>query len=244
MRLAIIADIHGNYRALEAVLADIAGSGVDRIVSLGDNIGYGPEPEEVVRSLRANRVVSVMGNHELGLLSRSYFNRLHANARQSLVLTKELLTPDSLNWLKQLPPVYCCCGARFVHGCPPQSMTVYLHAPTDTRLRRLFSIYPEQFCFAGHTHDFGWYRLDGGAGIFRDQLGIEQKRIDPASRHLILPGSVGQPRDCLGWQAKYLLWDQDAATIAVRALDYDVQSTIHLINERGFPAVNGKRLYW
>ena len=85
MRLAIIADIHGNYRALDAVLSDIARHGVDRIVSLGDNIGYGPEPEEVVRSLQAYRVLSVMGNHELGLISRSYFNRLHAAARQSLV---------------------------------------------------------------------------------------------------------------------------------------------------------------
>ncbi|MGD9948247.1 MAG: metallophosphoesterase [Desulfobulbus sp.] len=243
MRLAIIADVHGNYRALDAVLADISRHSVDRIISLGDNIGYGPEPEEVVSALQGYRVLSVMGNHELALISRSYFNRLHANARQSLVLTKSLLSPASLAWLEELPPVYCCFGARFVHGSPPQSMTVYLHNPTDTRLHRLFAEFEERFCFAGHTHAFGWYELAGGS-IDRYEIQLAPKTLEPLSRYLILPGSVGQPRDNLGWQAKYLLWDQETAVMEIRAVEYDVQTTIHLINERGFPVVNGKRLYW
>lgn len=243
MRLAIIADIHGNYRALDAVLADISRNSVERIVSLGDNIGYGPEPEEVVRSLQGYRVLSVMGNHELALISRSYFNRLHANARQSLVLTRSLLSPASRAWLEALPPVRCCFGARFVHGSPPQSMTVYLHNPTDTRLQRLFAGFSERFCFAAHTHAFGWYELVGSA-IHRHELRLECRTLEPQSRYLILPGSVGQPRDPLGWQAKYLLWDQRAGTIEIRAVEYDVQTTIHLIKERGFPTANGQRLYW
>lgn len=118
MLLAIIADIHGNYRALDAVLADISEHGVDRIVSLGDNIGYGPEPEEVVSTLQGYRVISVMGNHELALVSRGYFNRLHATARQSLELSRSLLSQASLRWLQELPPVQILFGARFVHGSP------------------------------------------------------------------------------------------------------------------------------
>ena len=243
MRLAILADIHGNYRALEAVLANIAPNGVDRIISLGDNIGYGPEPEAVVRSLQAYRVQSVMGNHELALISRSYYNRLHANARQSLDLSRALLSQDSLRWLETLPPVRCAHGARFVHGSPPQSMTVYLHNPTDTRLLRLFASFAERFCFAGHTHTFGWYE-QADTGIERHGVKLERKTIDRERRYLILPGSVGQPRDTLGWQAKYLIWDQKAATMEIRAVEYDVQTTIHLIKERGFPVVNAKRLYW
>jgi len=243
VRLAIIADIHGNCRALDAVLADIGQNKVDRIVSLGDNIGYGPEPEEVVRSLQGYRVQSVMGNHELALISRSYFKRLQANARQSLELTRSLLSPDSLRWLAALPPVRCRYGARFVHGSPPQSMTVYLYNPTDTRLLRLFAEFKERFCFAGHTHALDWYELAGPA-IKRREVGLGRTDIDPQRRYLILPGSVGQPRDSLGWRAKYLLWDQEAATMEIRAVEYDVQTTIHLINERGFPAVNGQRLHW
>ncbi|ADW17127.1 metallophosphoesterase [Desulfobulbus propionicus DSM 2032] len=243
MRLAILADIHGNYRALEAVLADVAHEGADRIVSLGDNIGYGPEPEEVVRALQGYRVVSVMGNHELGLVSRSYFNRLHAAARDSLTLTRSLLSEESLAWLRALPLVRICCGARLVHGSPPQSATVYLHAPTDTRLRRLFASYPERLCFAGHTHAFGCYWLDQDA-IGRRSLAVARVPLVSGRRYLILPGSVGQPRDSLGWQAKYLLWDVDEDSIEVRALAYDVHTTIHLLGERGFPATNAKRLFW
>jgi predicted phosphodiesterase len=215
MRLAIIADIHGNYRALQAVLTDIALLGADRIFSLGDNIGYGPEPEEVVRALRDHRVVSVMGNHELGLVSRSYYNRLHTTARESLVITRSLLSPSSLAWLEILPPFHLCCGARFVHGCPPQSVTVYLYAPTDNRLRRLFASYPEAVCFAGHTHDLGFYQQDG-ATISRSEWQVERKSLDSRARYLLLPGSVGQPRDALNWHAKYMLWDQEAETVEVR----------------------------
>ena len=243
MLLAVMADIHGNYRALEAVLADIAQQGVDRIFSLGDNIGYGPEPEEVVRALQGYRVVSVMGNHELGLISRSYFNRLHAVARDSLAVSRTLLSPESQAWLQDLPAWRSEFGARFVHGCPPQSVTVYLHAPTDNRLQRLFASYPERLCFAGHTHAFGFYGQQAGEVCRRD-LQLGQTALAAEGRWLILPGSVGQPRDPLGWQAKYLLWDTERETIEVRALEYDIQTTIHLLGERGFPAVNAKRLLW
>jgi len=241
--LAILADIHGNFRALQAVLADIALAGADRIVSLGDNVGYGPEPEEVVRTLDQYRIVSVMGNHELGLVSRSYCSRLHATARDSLSLTRALLSPASLAWLAALPSFRLCGDVRFVHGCPPQSMTEYLHAPTATRLQRIFAAYPERICFAGHTHDLGWYQQDGDVAASRD-VRVERRRLDPDTRYLLLPGSVGQPRDALNWYAKYMLWDQEAATVEVRALDYDVQATIRLLGERGFPASNAQRLFW
>jgi len=243
MRLAIIADIHGNYRALQAVLTDISLMGADRIISLGDNIGYGPEPEEVVQALLEHRVVSVMGNHELGLVSRSYFHRLHATAGESLAITRTLLSAGALAWLETLPAVHVCCGARFVHGCPPQSITVYLHAPTDNRLQRLFASYPERLCFVGHTHDFGFFQQDGTV-LSRRELAVERLPIDPNSRYLLLPGSVGQPRDTLSWRAKYMLWDLEQQTLEVRALSYDVQTTIRLLGERHFPAANARRLFW
>ena len=68
MKTAVISDIHGNATALEAVLADIAANAVDRIISLGDNIGYGPEPEKAITLLREKNIPSVIGNHEIGIL--------------------------------------------------------------------------------------------------------------------------------------------------------------------------------
>ena len=244
MRLAILADIHGNYRALQAVFADIARQDTDRSISLGDNIGYGPEPEEVVQALRQHRIDSVMGNHELGLVSRSYFNRLHEVARESLALTRTLLSAGSLAWLESLPVAQVCCGARFVHGCPPQSMTVYLHEPTDNRLRRIFSSYPESICFAGHTHGFGFFEQNGLVLSRRVLMAEERVQLDPGRRYLLLPGSVGQPRDALNWHAKYMVWDLAAQTIEVRAVPYDVQTTMRLLTERRFPASNAQRLFW
>ena len=243
MRLAIIADIHGNSRALDAVIADISKIGVDRIVSLGDNIGYGPEPEEVVRTLQGYRVLSVMGNHELALISRSYFQRLHANARQSLLTTRCLLSEQSLAWLEQLPPVRCLFGARFVHGCPPQSMTVYLHNPTATRLQRLFGEFKERCCFCRPYPHLWLVRQHPGEGaVPRGKTGPEAARSAKPLPHP--SGECGPTPDTLGWQAKYLFWDQEAELMDLRAVDYDVQTTIHLIKERGFPLVNAQRLYW
>ena len=241
MRVAVLSDIHGNWRALEAVLADLDGIGVSEILSLGDTVGYGPEPAEVVRALRARRVVSVMGNHELALVSRSYLARLHGTAHDSLLLTRDLLDPDALRWLASLPAWLVHRGARLVHGCPPQSMTVYLFSPSANRLQRLFAAYPEGRCFAGHTHSLELFTERDGA-VSRERLAAGPLRLDPQSRALILCGSVGQPRDHLGRQAKYLLWDPAADTIEVRCLDYDVQTTIRLLHERGFPAVNARRL--
>lgn len=243
MRLAIVADIHGNAQALTAVLADSAQNGVDRVLSLGDNIGYGPEPEEVVCILRQHKVASVMGNHELALVNRDYSYRLHAVAKDSLRLTRALLSPESLAWLAALPPVLAEENFRLVHGCPPQSMTAYLYNPTASRLQRLFATYPERFCFAGHTHDLACY-AQIEQRILRRELQAASFILEPEARYLLLPGSVGQPRDSLNWHAKYMLWDQAAHTITVRAVAYDVQTTIRLLGERGFPVSNAKRLFW
>ena len=240
-RLAVLADIHGNYRALQAVLEDICCQRVEQIFALGDNIGYGPEPEEVVRALREHRVISVMGNHELGLISRSYYLRLQVIARISLDLTRNLLSQESLQWLACLPLFHVSCNTRFVHACPPQSITTYLIAPSDNRLQRLFTLYPEQICFAGHTHDFGFY-VQYGLKICRHTPSLEQRTVVQPGRYLIQPGSVGQPRDMLNRHAKYMLWDVEKQTVQIRSVPYDVQTTVHLLQERGFPVSNAQRL--
>ena len=244
MRIAIVADIHGNWQALQAVLADIEAHNIREIYSLGDNIGYGPEPEEVVLALQQHRVVSVMGNHELALISRSYYQRMHSVARESLDCTARMLSPASRTWLANLPPYHLRHGARLVHGCPPHSMTVYLFSPSITRLQRLFTTYPEQLCFVGHTHALSIFQegFEQDVTPAQEPLGVGVQALEPQRRYIIMPGSAGQPRDTLNRKAKYLLWDRDNQTIEVRALAYDVQTTIRLLEECGFPAINAKRL--
>lgn len=242
MRVAVIADIHGNYRALEAVFADIDQQQIDEIISLGDNVGYGPEPEKVVQALRKRQVTSVMGNHEFGLVSESYFKRLNPGGpRESLLLTRELLSEDSLRWLAALPPFLLRHRARFVHGCPPQSITAYLFSPTETRLARVFSSYKELICFAGHTHTLHCFTQEEQS-VGRTELPIGVLSLQPGVRYLILSGSVGQPRDNINSQAKYCIWDRGQKSVEVRGVDYDVDATVALLKERGFPKSNALRL--
>jgi predicted phosphodiesterase len=243
MRVAIIADIHGNFRALQAVLADIDRLGVDDIVSLGDNVGYGPEPDEVIKTLISRRIFSIMGNHELALSSENYYNRLNFTTRMSLDLTRKLMSEESLTWVKTLPSHALRHGARFVHGSPPQSISQYLYDPSENRLRRLLSLFPEQLCFFGHTHNLVMFRWESMSdNINQLDLMIDHYELPGQNRYIINPGSVGQPRDGINRKAKYAIWSQGDNALQVRAVNYDVQATVRLLRERHFPSFNAERL--
>ena len=244
MRLAVISDIHGNYRALQAVIKDLDQQRIDTTISLGDNIGYGPEPEEVVKLLRSRSIYSVMGNHELALVSPPYYARLNPTSRESLDLTRNLLSQTSLKWLEALPHLTLQHDARFVHGCPPASITSYLFRPSDTRLERIFLSYPERIGFAGHTHTLDIFIKLGTGAIQQNQLDTEIVHLQEDNRYLIIPGSVGQPRDTCSNKAKYVIWDRDMESLELRAISYDVASTVELIHQRGFPIQNALRLDW
>lgn len=241
MRLAIISDIHGNYRALQAVLRDIDAIGVGDIISLGDNIGYGPEPEEVVQTLLQRKIDSVMGNHELGLASASALQRLNASPRLSLELTRQLMTKESLQFSISLPPFLVRHKTRFVHGCPPASITAYLWNPTETRLSRLFAGYAETICFFGHTHNLSRFQRRAER-CFTENTGLGEFALLPDARYIINPGSVGQPRDTINNKAKYGIWHMDTMLFEQRAVSYDVQATVALLAERKFPSSNAIRL--
>ncbi len=92
VRLAFISDIHANLQAFQAVLADIEKQQAAEIYSLGDNIGYGPQPEEVTELLRERNIASIMGNHEYALLSPNYYKSLNPSARKSISITRELIS--------------------------------------------------------------------------------------------------------------------------------------------------------
>lgn len=241
MRIAVISDIHGNYRALQAVLADIARAGVTTIIALGDNIGYGPEPEEVIQTLIAHRVASVLGNHELALIDVAYCKRLNPGTRISLELTRGMLSPASLDFCRLLPPTISRDGALFVHGSPPDSITSYLWDARKTKLARLFNTYDEGLCCYGHTHDLARFVKDGDL-YQRQEVTLGETALSPACRYLINPGSVGQPRDNLSHLAKYGIWDQKRRFFEIRALPYDVEATVALLQARGFPEFNASRL--
>jgi len=121
MRIAILSDIHGNLEALEQVLEDLDRQRPDSVVCLGDNVGYGPNPEEVLNIVRERRMPCVMGNHELGVVDAQYLGWFNPLARTSLLVTRQLLSSSSLEYIRDLKPFLIHEEGLFVHGCPPDS---------------------------------------------------------------------------------------------------------------------------
>jgi predicted phosphodiesterase len=241
MRLAIISDIHGNLEAFREVLADIDQAGVDGIASLGDNIGYGPEPEEVVLLIRQRNIPSVMGNHELAVVDTGCLDCMNPSARESLVLTKQLLSPDTVNYINMLKPSMTFHKSLCVHGCPPDSVTRYLFELSKTQLRELFLSMKEKICFVGHTHCPQIMSFDGEE-LASLPLSEGELTLQKDFQYIIDVGSVGQPRDGNN-NAKYVIWDTSSQRIEMRFIPYDIATTARKILEIGLPEYNATRLW-
>lgn len=241
MYIAILSDIHANFQALSAVLRDIEHHDVDEIISLGDNIGYGPQPEEVVTMLRQRRILSIMGNHELALADPAYFDFLNPDPRKTLAIHREMLSPENLHYCTTLPQLLLRHKARFIHGCPPRSVTAYLFQPPMERMERIFGGYPEQICFFGHLHTLDRYILTAN-GCRYEEAEIGVLYCKKKSRYLLNVGSVGQPRDSVNRRAKYALWHAEQNSFELREVAYNSKRTKRLLREYGFPEMNGARL--
>ncbi len=239
-KLAILSDIHGNLNALEEVLKDIDALGVSKIFSLGDNIGYGPEPEAVIQRLQARGIPSVLGNHELAVTDASELDWFNPVARESLLKTVEMLSEASIERIHQFP--YCRVEdeLRFVHGFPPDSPVIYQFQASDDDLVKTFSELQEQIFFTGHTHYPEIIEYNAGV-IQKYKFSRQTLRLKAEARYIINAGSVGQPRDGNN-NAKYVLFDTDALTVELRYIPYDIESTVQKILDAGLPEAHALRL--
>jgi predicted phosphodiesterase len=240
MPLAVISDIHGNLEALQAVLADLDGAGITSAVSLGDNVGYGPDPEEVVELLKMRGIPSLMGNHEMALADARLLAWFNPQAAENLQQTRALLSPQTKDFLAGLPFYSAQGPCRFVHGCPPDSATTYLFELSDHDLKNRLAQLPEKISFVGHTHHLGLIRL-GQDGISHHALEEGSLALEAASRYLVNVGSVGQPRDG-DPRAKYVIFMDDPPSLEVRFVPYDAKTTADKIIKRGFANYYADRL--
>ncbi|THB79759.1 MAG: metallophosphoesterase [Desulfobulbaceae bacterium] len=242
MRIGVISDIHGNYQALQSILNDSTSQQLDTIISLGDNIGYGPEPELVVQELLAREISSVMGNHELALIRKDYYAKLNFLTQESLDITRTLLSSPSLTWLGSLQPYMVSEGIRYVHGTPPDSITTYLFNPSEIRIMRLFQDFPEWLTFAGHTHTLNLIGKDSNNQVTKEDLTPGARLLADNCRYIVIPGSVGQPRDTVDNSAKYAIFDIGDNSLEIRSVNYDVSETVRKLKKLNFPMQNWMRL--
>ena len=241
MRLAVLSDIHANLPALEAVFADLGNQDVDKVLHLGDVVGYGPDPEACARLLRERGVASVLGNHDYAMIRPSAKSWFNASSRKAVDITDGLVSDETRDWMRTLPSSICFDGFRFVHGVPRDNAFLYLFALNDERLARAFAAMDERICFVGHTHMLELV-TEAPKGIRRQPLAMGVTELDPVKRYIINIGSVGQPRDDEDYRAKYAVFDTENWFLDMRGADYDYKPVARRIRERGIPDTYAARL--
>jgi predicted phosphodiesterase len=220
MRVAVISDIHANLHALTAVLAEIDADGVDEIWCLGDLVGYGPRPNEVVSLVRARTVICLAGNHDLGVLGAIDLELFSGEAEVAARWTREQLDDDARAFLATLEPTGSAAGFGLYHGSPRDPVWEYVL--DGWTAAAALDAAPEQRILVGHSH-------------------IALQAEGPNGRWLANPGSVGQPRDG-DPDAAWLVIDTDSGRATFRRTEYPVGLTQAEMRQAGLPEVLAARL--
>jgi diadenosine tetraphosphatase ApaH/serine/threonine PP2A family protein phosphatase len=238
MHVLVVSDVHSNIEALTAVFQD-AGD-FDRVWSLGDIVGYGPNPNECIAFLQDYDHVAIPGNHDWGVLGKLDLSDFNRDAREANLWTRRQLTQSSQEYLQSLPETAVEGDYALAHGSPRHPIWEYLIYTSVAKTN--FAHFETQFCLVGHTHV---------PVLFRDQPDqsrcetIQPREAEPASlddgRYIVNPGSVGQPRDG-DPRAAYALLDTEANTIEHRRVEYDISATQDKMKAADLPFRNIARL--
>lgn len=241
LKLAVISDIHANFEAFQKVLADLKTVDIVEIICLGDCIGYGPEPEQVLAEVIKRSIPTILGNHEMAVCSSQYLKWFNPNARTSIEKTKTMLSGDSTRFIRSLPRNLVVEHCRCVHGYPPDSVRDYLFQKAPHALIKTFKAMSESICFVGHTHNLELVHFDGRQ-VERRPLKQGVMNLDTQSRYIINVGSVGQPRDGDN-SAKYAIYDTESHELEIRFISYDIAKTVAKIKAAGLPEPHANCLW-
>jgi diadenosine tetraphosphatase ApaH/serine/threonine PP2A family protein phosphatase len=243
MRYLVLTDVHANLEALDACLAGAASHGYDATLVLGDLVGYGPDPNEVIaRVQELSPVAAIRGNHDkvaCGLEQPEGFN---AVARRAALWTHDMLTPANRNWLAALPkgPVVVDDMIEICHGAPFDE-DAYVFDELDA-VRALKGT-QRPLCLFGHTHYPVTFALtDGRVETIGGPQSIDGPLyIQDGSKYLLNPGAVGQPRDG-DPRAAFAIADTTARRVDLFRLTYPIDRTQAKVMKAGLPEVLAQRL--
>jgi len=243
MRYLILSDMHANWDALQTVLRRVRRKSFDAIFVLGDLVGYGASPNQVVEALRRlkPKKLWVRGNHDkvvAGIESGENFNKV---ARRAADWTADHLTAQNMRFVRNLPagPAEALPGVLLCHGSPLDE-DMYVFSAHDTV--EVFQRIDSPVVFFGHTHIASIFVLSGGeveAQLLRGDGG--RMELDPDCRYLINPGSIGQPRDH-DPRAAHMVYDSDRNIISWYKTEYPIQRAQERIWRAGLPPVLAQRL--
>jgi predicted phosphodiesterase len=224
MRLALVSDIHANLEALDATLADIASQSVERIVCLGDIVGYNRDAAECIARIRSANCLCVAGNHDLAVCGRITTEQFSKAAARAAVWTRERLSQEDLDFLFKLPVKTVIADKLVaVHGAlhPDENCESVRLDNDDHRLLSFIALMGHssgaRICAFGHTHRAVIYEWRNDRAVVRPEKEVQ---LDHRSYYLINPGTVGEPR-AFDRRASYMILDLTLSTVTLRHVEYD-----------------------
>lgn len=236
MKFAILADIHGNWEALQVVLEDTKAQKCTHYACLGDVVGYNANPKECLDVIRGMGMPCVKGNHDEYCSAESALDGFNPAAAEAVMWTRKQLTEDDRNWLRDLKYMKMVTSFSLVHATldAPQRWG-YVFNKLDAAAS--FTYQNTAVCFFGHTHVPVAFVKDtvvrGGT--------YSKFKVEPGKKYFVNVGSIGQPRDN-NPKAAYVVYDMDEGTIEIRRLDYDIPTAQKKILAAGLPPRLAERL--
>jgi diadenosine tetraphosphatase ApaH/serine/threonine PP2A family protein phosphatase len=239
MLYLVIGDIHGNLEAFKSVLEDARKRGsFEKVICLGDIVGYGPEPHECIETLKSLDNICVAGNHDWAATGKISIEGFNSNAIDACRWTRRQLTEDDNRFLNDLPELRVFSEFTIAHGSPREPISEYLFSPIAAEDN--FALFDTMFCLVGHTHVPMIFE-NSSEGILQHEFGHEDIFPAGSNRLIINPGGVGQPRD-QDPRAAYALYDDEKNAIFGYRVEYDIATTQKKMSDAGLPEFLVSRL--
>jgi predicted phosphodiesterase len=238
MKIALISDIHSNLEAFQAVMASITRHGIEKIMFLGDIVGYSANPNECIDLLRSVTDCYIAGNHDYAAVDKTDINYFNPYAQEAVLWTSGVLTRQNALFLSSLPLADALHDFMIVHSTPLHpELWDYVVYVFDAQIG--FSNFTQQLCFIGHSHHPGIFVQDRSGRILEEyQTAI---KVTEGNRYIINIGSVGQPRDG-NPLSSYGLYDTETNEYRLIRVGYNIALAQQKILAAGLPRFLAERL--
>ncbi len=241
MKTALITDTHANLAALESVLNGINALGCDRIICLGDMVGYAAEPNETLDKLRDALTIAVRGNHDIAALDPGQAEGFNTYAREAIFWSRGVLTTENQDYLRSLRDQEQIDDIIMAHG---SLLDPDEYVFSSFQAAQSLQIAPCRITAIGHTHYPEVYRYSPSEERCEEVLTSEGEVVlEEGYRYLINAGSTGQPRDG-DMRASFVIYDsKGSGRIEIHRVDYDIHATVEKIIKTGLPKLLADRLF-
>lgn len=233
--MLLLADIHGNAEALQAVMDDAPEA--DETLVLGDTMGYGPRPGRCLELLRDRDATMIKGNHDAALNDEiPYRQKFNRHGVAAIDYQKKVMSNDQKQYINDLPKKHTTESYAAYHGSPTQPLWEYIRRPRQAQ--KALDAAPSSTVLTGHTHEPAIF-----SGESLECLTPKvQTAQDTSGPCLINPGSVGQPRD-RNSDAAYAVMDTDEQCVRFARVNYDIDAVADRIRSAGYDPLLAERLY-